>query len=319
VSAKAVAFGAMLTAFTAGAFQGRTSSWRATIVLEDGTSLAHFPLITVIPGQFGGCRIHEKFGNGTVLYTAWTDDSTTTTDECSVEIRLEGYRTKRATLRDGAVVVLKRTGESEGSMVSASSLNIPPAARKEYEQGVRALNGGAWADARQHLEQAVAIYPDYAQAYSDLGEAWERQADAPQAKASYEKALAISPKYLKPYAQLAKLAIDESRFDDAVAITEQAMRMNPVDFPSIYYYNAQAHFERREFDVAEQSARRAVELDTDRQVPRSLYLLGLILEQKGDRKGAIDQWRTYVGLSPKPADAAEVKRRISVLRKEQGR
>ena len=291
-----------------------SSSWRAKIVLEDGTPLPTLPLIRVIPGQIGGCRIQDTFGNGTVLYTAWTDDPTTTSDQCVIEIRLEGFRTKRTTLRDGAVVVLKRVGESEGSTVPASSLNAPAAAKKEFEQGAKALRTGNWTDAQQHLERATGIYPEYAQAHSDLGEALERQSKTAEARAAYERALAISPKYLKPYAQLARLAIGESRFSDAVAITEQAMQLNPLEFPSIYFYNAQAHFELHEPEAAEKSARQAVELDVDRQVPRSLYLLGLILEQKGELKDAIEQYRTYVGVSPKPADAAEVKRRIAALR-----
>ncbi len=265
----------------------------------------------------GGCRILDRFGNGTVLYSAWTDDAITTTDECTVDIRCDGYRTRRVTLRDGAVIVLKRVGESEGSMIDASSASVPPEAKARYQQGVRAMRAANWEDARKHFEEALSVYPQYAQALSDLGDVLEHQSNGSGAKAAYEKALAISPKYLKPYAQLAKLAIAESRYTDAVTITERAMRLNPVEFPSIYLSNAQAHFELHELDAAEQSARRAVELDTDHQVPRSLYLLGVILEQKGDRKGAIEQWRAYVAVSPKPSDAAEVKRRIDALRKEQ--
>jgi tetratricopeptide (TPR) repeat protein len=318
VNARIAVSGALFAcASIAGAFQGRVSSWHARIMLEDGMPLTPFPLITVIPGQIGGCRILDKFGSGTVLYSAWTDDSTTTSDECTVEIRLDGYRTRRTTLRNGAVIVLKRTGESEGSMIDAASSGAPPEAKAQYEQGVRALRSKDWEGARGHLEQAIDIYPQYAQALSDLGEALEHQSNRAGAKAAYEKAIAISPKYLKPYAQLAKLAIVESRYADALTITDQAMGLNPVEFPSIYFCNAQAHFELHEFDAAEQSARRAVELDTDHQVPRSLYLLGLLLEQKGDRKGAIEQWRAYVALSPKPSDAAEVKRRIKALRKEE--
>ena len=294
-----------------------SSYWRARIALEDGTPLPTLPLIRVIPGQLGGCRIHDTFGNGTVLYSSWTDDETTRTDQCLIEIRLEGFRMKRVTLRDGAVVVLKRLGESEGSTVPASSLNAPPGARKEFEQGAKALRNGDWRNAQQHLEQAIAIYGEYAQAYADLGEALERQSKTAEARAAYERALAISPKYLRPYAQLARLAIGESRFSDAVAITEQAMQLNPLEFPSIYFYNAQAHFELHDSEAAEKSARQAVEQDVDRQVPRSLYLLGLILEQKGEKKDAIAQYRAYVGVSPKPADAAEVKRRIAALRKGQ--
>ena len=260
------------------------------------------------------CRIHQIFGNGTVIYSAWTDDSSTTTEECSVEIRLEGYRTVRTVLRDGAVVVLKRRGESEGVMTPASSVSAPKAAAKAYGKGVEALRKGKWAEAQQYLENAVGLYPDYAQAYSDLGEALEQQKKPMEAQEAYGKALALSPQYLKPYAQLARLAIAQGKPGEAIGISDRAIKLSPVEFPSIYYYRALACRQLHRFKEAEDSIKRAIELDVDRQLVRAAYLLGLILEDNGDRAGAIQAFDEYIHQSPKPADANDVRAHMERLK-----
>ncbi len=260
------------------------------------------------------CRIHQIFGNGTVIYSAWTDDSSTTTEECPVEIRLEGYRTVRTMLRDGVVVVLKRRGESEGVMTPASSVNAPKAAVKAYGKGVEALRKGKWAEAQQYLESAVALYPDYAQAYSDLGEALEQQKKPMEAQEAYGKALALSPKYLKPYAQLARLAIAQSKPEEAIGIADRAIKLSPVEFPSIYYYRALAYRQLQRLQEAEDSIKQAIGFDVDHQLIRAPYLLGVILEDKGDRAGAIQAFDEYVHQSPKPSDANDVRAHIERLK-----
>ena len=292
----------------------QVGTFRSKILLEDGTPLPHEPLVMVMPNGQSGCRIHQIFGNGTLMYSAWSYQPEIPTDACTVEIRLEGIRTKRATLHEGAVISLKRLGDGEGVAVPASSLQAPKPAVKAYGKGVDALRQGKWAEAEKQFQQAVSAYPEYAQAYSDLGEVLERQSKAGEAIAAYEKALALSPRYLKPYAQLAHLALAQGRNQDAIEITQRAIKLNPIDMPSVYYYNALANYELRQYAPAEESAKQAVELDVDKQMPRASFLLGTILEHKGDTAAAVKAFEGYVDQSPKPGDADEVKARIARLK-----
>lgn len=294
--------------------RSQVGSYRAKIVLEDGTELPRQPIIMVQPQMHNGCRINQVFGNGTVMYSAWSDQPELPSDECTVEIRLEGLRTKVATLRDGAVVSLKRLGESEGVVSPASSLNAPKPAAKAYSKGVEALRHGKWDEAQKQLEQAIKIYPEYAQAYSDLGDVLEKQQKPAEAQAAFQKALELSPKYLKPYAQLARLAISQNRLQDALEITDRAVKLNPSEFPSIYYYQALAHYQMHQLQPAEDSLKQAIDLDVDHQMPKAYYMMGLVKEQKGDKPGAIQAFESYIAQSPKPNDADAVKERIARLK-----
>ncbi|MGD0014669.1 MAG: tetratricopeptide repeat protein [Bryobacteraceae bacterium] len=292
--------------------------FHAKIVLEDGTPLPTTPQIT--PALSGwlvpNCRILNVFGNGNVEYAVnWRSRpyDGATADVCEVRIRLAGYRQADVTLRNGAVIVLKRLGDHEGSTVSMTTLKAPEEARKAYEQGAAAMSQKKWARAQAGFERAVAIYPDYAPAWSELGEVFREQSKPKEARAAWERALEADPKYVRPYLQLTRLALAEGRTQDAVGIAERALELNPVEFPGIYFYYAVANYNLGRLDVAEKSARRAIELDADREIPRAEDLLGSVLAAKGDQRGAIEHLRRYLAISPQATDAAEVRQRIAEL------
>src|SRR5580658_7719472 len=129
----------------------------------------------------------------------------------------------QVTLRNDTTVVLKRMGLHEGTTVSASALNAPAPAKKAYGKGVNAMNDEKWADAQKNFEKAVEIDPDYAQAWSDLGEVLQKQSKPTEARAAWEKAVQADPKYIKPYIQLTMLDLEEKKPEDAITIGGRAV------------------------------------------------------------------------------------------------
>jgi len=293
-------------------------TYHATITTEDGSPLPNSPQIIPDLSErlVQECTIVNIFGNGSVQYLVNLRSrpyDPATADMCSVTIRLKGYRPAQVTLRNDATVVLKRMGLHEGSTVSASALNAPEPARKAYGKGVNAMNDEKWAAAQKNFEKALEIYPDYAAAWSDLGEVLQKQSKPTEARAAWEKAVAADPKYIKPYIQLTMLALSEKRTEDAVAIGGKAVAMNPLEFPELYFYFAAANYNLKRLDVAETNARRATELDNSHEIPRAELLLGSVLIAKGDRAGALEHFRKYLQIVPKAPDAVQIKKAIAQL------
>jgi tetratricopeptide (TPR) repeat protein len=293
-------------------------TFHATIVTEDGSPLPTSPQIIPSLSQslVAECAIVNIFGNGSVQYMVNYRSrpyDPATYDVCSVTIRLKGYRPMEATLRNDATVVLKRIGLHEGSTVSASALNAPEPAKKAYGKGVAAMNDEKWAAAQKNFEKAVEIDPDYASAWSDLGQVLKQQAKPTDARAAWEKAVQADPKYIKPYIQLTMLDLEEKRPEDAITIGGRAVAMNPLEFPELYFYYAVANYNQKHLDVAETNARRATELDSAHEIPRAELLLGSVLIAKGDRSGALQHFRKYLEIVPKAQDADQVKRAIAQL------
>src|SRR5271166_216243 len=292
--------------------------YHTKIAVEEGTPPSTTPQIVVGYGigLRPACQIVTVFGNGTVTYATGRYFGDRDADVCPVTISVPGYRRVNATLRNDAVIVLKREGgDHEGSTISLSAMRAPEDAKKAFSKGLDAATSKKWPKAQAELEKAVGIYPDYAAAWSALGEVYLHQNMAKEGRSALERAIQIDPKYLKPYTQLARLDLAEKRPEDADAITTRALEMKPTEFPAIYFYHAVANFNLRRLSIAEASARRAVELDSEHEMPRAEYLLGSVLAAKGDRAGALDHFNQYLKLAPKAPDAAEVKQRIADLSK----
>jgi len=291
--------------------------YHAKIVVEGDTPTPSAPtVIAKLSTRLVAMCALNVFGNGTVEYQInWRsrEFDVHDADACPVTIKLAGYQTMDATLRSGAVIVLKRTGDHEGSTVSMTSLNAPKEARKAFEKGSAAMSESKWMAAQKSFEKAVALYPQYAQAWCDLGEALHAQSLGKEARAAWERALQADPKYLKTYLQAARLALEEGRTQDTLELTDRALEQKPIEFPGIYFFNAVAHFNLKQMDAAETSVRAAIEHDNSHEIPRAESLLGSVLVNRGDWKGAIEHFNKYLEYSPKAADTVEVKKQIAAL------
>lgn len=292
--------------------------YTAKIVTEGDTPLPRTPLVTpqnsdrLVPI----CGIANIFGNGTVVYVMnWRAQvyDPKNADVCPVIIRLDGYRTTTGTLRQGATIILKRVGDHEGSTISMASLNAPKDAKKAYDKGAAAMGEQKWAAAQKDFEKAVGIYPQYSQAWSDLGEAYREQAQNKEAQDSYEQAIKVDPKYVKAYVQLARLLITQGKSQETLDVTTKAIQLNPLEFPGIYFYDAVANLNLKHIDAAQKSAEQAIHLDADHEIPRAEDLLATILAMKGDYPGAIEHFKKYLVLAPKAPDASKVKDQIAAL------
>ena len=67
-------------------------------------------------------------------------------------------------------------------------------AKKEVAFGIDVARRGLWQEARFRFEQAVALNPEYAPAYNDLGVTLEQQGEFEKARAAYDRALQLDPK-----------------------------------------------------------------------------------------------------------------------------
>jgi tetratricopeptide (TPR) repeat protein len=234
-------------------------------------------------------------------------------DKCAITVWLKGYRKTTVTLHNGAVIALKQMGDPEGSTISTTALRVPKDAAKAYSKGVAAMGDGKLPAAQKQFESAVALYPDYAQAWSRLGEVLERQSQPKEAAAACERALQADPRYVRAYLQLIRLSVSAKKMEDAAALGERAMQLNPVEFPGIYYYSAVADYELKHPDAAEKAVRRAIDLDTAHEFPDAESLLGKVLADKGDLRGALDHFSAYLRLAPKADDVPAIRQRMAEL------
>jgi tetratricopeptide (TPR) repeat protein len=245
---------------------------------------------------------------------------------CDLRASLAGYRSEAVNLAghrmfdnpDVGTIILHRLGNVEGNTISATSLQAPKDAKKAYDKGMEALKKKKSADALKEFQKAVEIYPRYAAAWFQLGSLQQDQKHVDEARKSYAASLAADAKYVNPYLKLSALAAQEANWQDLADTSARVLKLDPVDYPHIYFLNSVANFNLKNFEVAEKSALEAQKMDSKHRNPKIDQVLGLIMIEKHDYPAAAEKLRNYLQFAPQAPDAAQVRSQLAELDKVNG-
>jgi tetratricopeptide (TPR) repeat protein len=144
-------------------------------------------------------------------------------------------------------LVLHRKGSAtkakkEASAVAISRLRIPRNARKNLDRGNAALAAGKTAEAEAAFQEAIRAYPDFDQAYNNLGVAMMRSGDEAGGKAAFEKAVQINPHFARALSNLAKIALEDRKFSEGLDLIRKSLATEPLNPPSLLYGVELAYF-----------------------------------------------------------------------------
>lgn len=245
---------------------------------------------------------------------------------CELRASLAGFTSDSITLinsrageaPDAGVIVLHRIAGVEGLSISLTSMLAPKDARKAYERGLQARLKNKPAEAAKDFEKAVAIYPKYADAWVSLGKLRLEQQSVAPGRAALLQAMDADPKLIAPYLELGLLAARDANWQESGRYLDRAVALDPVDLPQAWYADAVAHYNLKNYDAAEKSARAAVKLDRRHGNPRSEYLLGLVLAEKKDYAGAAEELAAYLRLAPNAPDLAQAREQLAQFEKLKG-
>ena len=245
---------------------------------------------------------------------------------CELRANLPGYRSDLVNLAghrtfdnpDVGTIILHRLGNVEGNTISATSLQAPKDARKAYDKAKDALKKKKAADAEKEFTKAVEIYPKYAAAWLELGQLQQEKKQFAEARKSYQKAVEADAKYVQPWVRLTMLAAQDAKWEELAEMSAKVIRLDPVDFPHLYFLNSVANYNLKNYKEAEKSAIEAQKLDTRHRNPKIEQVLGLIMIEKHDYPAAADRLRTYLQFAPSAPDAAQVRSQLAELDKVNG-
>jgi tetratricopeptide repeat protein len=258
---------------------------------------------------------------------------------CDLRVTASGFRPGRISLVDlsstsfgsldvGAIVV-QRTAKIKGATVSAAPYRAPEKARKAYEKGLEAANGGKLAIARSYFEKAVQIYPKFANAWFELGTVLQEQHQTDAAREAFVNAASADTKFLPPYLPLAIMAYEAGNWTEVLNLTNHVLDLEPLKHPGgytldldkfnyadAYFYQAAAYYQLNRIDEAEKSALQA-ERALRTRTPQLRLLLGEIFARKGNYAAAISELQAYLQLAPHAKEADLIREQLASLEKLQ--
>lgn len=233
---------------------------------------------------------------------------------CELKAMLPGYQSTVLSLHTSGdnwqyevgTLYLKRMGDAKGTTISVTSMAAPKDAMHAYEKAQRAMQEKP-AEAEKELNKAVRIYPQFAAAWTLLGDIHRQSERFDLARTEYEHAVAADPQFVNPAYGLATIAMQEKKWNEAAQLTDQVLKMNALAFPVAYFLNAAANYNQQKFDAAEESAKKFKALDTQHNHPDVCLLLSHIFVRKQDYAGAAREIREFLAVAPNAPDADALK------------
>ena len=234
---------------------------------------------------------------------------------CELRAVLPGYQSSVVMLRvpggdswqyEVGTIFLTRIGNAPGTTISVTSMAAPKDAMRAYEKAQK-LKAEKPAEAKKELNKAVRIYPQFAAAWTLLGDMHREQNDFDGARSDYAQAIAADPQFVNPNYGLAIMAAQEKKWDDTIRLTDQVIRLNSAAYPVAYFLNAAANYNLQKFAPAEESAKKFKALDTQHSHPDVCLLLSYLYSGRQDYAGAAREIREYLVLAPNSPDAESLK------------
>jgi tetratricopeptide (TPR) repeat protein len=200
---------------------------------------------------------------------------------------------------------------SEGT-VSIAAFRVPGKARKAYEKAAGAMAKGKFDEVDKYVGEALAIYPDYAEALTLRA---IRELDKQKIEAAIDDldhAIKVDASLARAHLVLASAFNIQKRFDDAIRILTRASSLAPNAWQG-YYEMAKAYFGKEKFEDALRWINRA-----QSQAPKQFagtYLtkaqILVALKQDGE---ALHELEAFLVNAPKDPQAAQVRAMIDQMK-----
>ncbi|HEY0840625.1 MAG TPA: adventurous gliding motility TPR repeat lipoprotein GltE, partial [Vulgatibacter sp.] len=164
-----------------------------------------------------------------------------------------------------------------------------------FDLGVVEERRGNAEAATKAYRRAIKVKPTLFVAYENLGNLLEAAGDTAGAGEQYKAILRVSPEHAGARARLAGLFLEGGDRERALELAREALLRDPKNIAALKVM-LRVHTQRGELEVARLVAARASRLDErDPEIP---FLLGQILERKGDGAAATAQFRKALEIDP---------------------
>jgi len=205
----------------------------------------------------------------------------------------------------------KKNIRKTAGMVDAKSSEVPKKARSFYESATKSADAGKIDKAIEQLKSAIGIYPDYGDAYNELGVDYLKLNQTAVAVEALQSAIKLMPENYAPHLNYGIALIRQNSFQASLEELKLSSRLNSVS-PIPHLYQGRAYIGLNMYSEAENELEKSLRLGGG---PEAHRFLGFIHMRRGNKKQAIDSLETYLKLAPNVGDANQVRGMIAQLRK----
>jgi hypothetical protein len=193
-----------------------------------------------------------------------------------------------------------------GPLVAAVDLNIPEGARREFDKANQFVAKGNWQKAIERLNKAITIYPEYAEAYNNLGVVYGRLGDRTRNLEALQKAVSLNDHFAPAYLNLARMAIADRDLVQAESLLDKAVAIEPTNSQMLVLL-ANTELLNHHYDRALANCRKA---HSGAQGPHAVahYVAARVFEYENRPTDAVAELQTFLS-EETPGPRANVARK----------
>jgi tetratricopeptide (TPR) repeat protein len=191
---------------------------------------------------------------------------------------------------------------------------IPSKALNPWKAAMKAVDANDYPEALKQLQAVVTTAPKSAIGWHTLGIVYDKQRMFPAARDAYQQAIEADPKMLPPYVTLTRVLIKSKEWDGALKAADELIKVDKKNvYPESHLHRAVAQYGLKDLAGAEMTVQEVIRQDPKHSQPRAEFVLGRILEAKGDLNGAREHMTKYLELDPKVGDADSIKSHLLTM------
>ena len=198
--------------------------------------------------------------------------------------------------------------------IVSSDNGIPGKSMGSWKAAMKAVDGNNIPEAITQLQKAVQDSPKFALGWHSLAIVYQVQGMFNEAKEAWKHAVESDPKLLPAYVGLARMSIKTKDWQETLTATDGLLKVDTKKtYPEVYIHQAVAHYGLKDYDAALANIQESMKADPGRK--RAEYVMGRILEAKGDLAGARQHIEQFLKDDPNAVDIEQIKARLELMGK----
>jgi superkiller protein 3 len=206
----------------------------------------------------------------------------------------------------------ERLPAADKAVVDVSTLKIPDKAGSEFIKAVKFQQKNDLAKAEEHLKAAIKIYPNYAEAYNNLGVIYINQNRVDDAEQAFAKATEIMPNNAIALKNLGQARMRAGHYREAIAPLSSATQLDSTDAKALASLG-ESYLRVKNLSNARDCFEKSVVLNP--RLAFSRFRLGSVCLEQRDYEAALKHFRAFLGLEPVER-RAEIEALVAKLQSE---
>ncbi|MGI8789006.1 MAG: tetratricopeptide repeat protein [Pyrinomonadaceae bacterium] len=200
-------------------------------------------------------------------------------------------------------------------VVNVSLAKVPKLALEQFKKGLEARDKNDDKTAVERFTEAVRIYPQFAEAYDELGTLYLKTGETNKAEDAIRRTLQFNEKNMNAQLNYGIVLLNQRKMYEAEKQLEKVVLADDTA-ATPHMYLGIALLGLNYPDYAEKEFLKAISLKDDGKLAQAHRYLGGIYWKKGNYTQAAAELEKYLALEPKASDADRVRATVKQLREK---